>query len=59
MVERAVGKGVVLAEMMHMALDGSNRTKDGVTGKAMAEGFPLSRVLLISVGKGDKQGYAG
>ena len=54
MVERTVGRGMVLVKMVDMALDGSDRAEGGVAGEeAMAEGFPKSGVLLISVGEGD------
>ena len=39
--------------MLDPALDGLDRAEVGITGEAMAEGFPTSGVLLISVGKGD------
>ena len=37
MVEGAVGGGVVLAKMMHSALDGLDRTEGGIAKEAMVE----------------------
>ena len=40
--------------MLRMALDSLDRAEGGIAGEAMAKGFPVSGVLLISVGtKGD------
>ena len=52
-IKGAVRGGIVLEEMLDVVLDGSDRTEGGVTGEAMAKGFPTSGVLLISVHKGD------
>ena len=42
----------MLVEMMHVTLYGADEAEGVITGEAMAYGFPLSGVLLISVGKG-------
>ena len=52
-IKGAVRGGIVLEKMLDAALDGSDRAECGVAGDAMAKGFPMSGVLLISVGKGD------
>ena len=44
---------MVLVEMEDMVLDGLDWTDGGVTGEAMANGFPWSGVLLVSIGEGD------
>ena len=52
-IQRAVGGGMMLEEMLDTALDGTDGAEVRVTREAMAEGFPMSGVLLIGVGKGD------
>ena len=43
----------MLAKMLHMVLDGSDRAEGGITEEAMVEGFPANGVLLIGVGEGN------
>ena len=53
-IDGAIRRGVVLAEMVHMLLYGADGAKGVVAGETMAQGFPLSGVLLIGVGEGDE-----
>ena len=52
-IERTVGGGIILKEMLDMVLDGSDGAEGGVIREAMTKGLPTCAVLLIGVGKGD------
>lgn len=50
-VERAVGGGVVLAEVEDPSLCCPDRAEGGVTGEAVSKGLAAGGILLVSVGE--------
>ena len=53
MVQRAVRRRVVLAEVEHPALGGPDGAEGGVAGEAVAKGLAVGSILLVGVGETD------